>query len=59
MSNSRVRQTLVRTTLVIGLSAGLAATLQGCVLAVAGAAARSSRPIAARSARRPRIARSR
>lgn len=39
MSNSRVRQTLVRTTLVIGLSAGLAATLQGCVLAVAGAAA--------------------
>lgn len=30
MSNSRVRQTLVRTTLVIGLSAGLAATLQGC-----------------------------
>ncbi len=39
MSNSRVRQTLVRTTLVIGLSAGLAATLQGGVLAVAGAAA--------------------
>lgn len=39
MSKSRVRQTLVRTTLVIGLSAGLAATLQGCVLAIAGAAA--------------------
>jgi osmotically-inducible protein OsmY len=39
MSTSRVRQTLVRTTLMVGLTAGLVATLQGCVLAVAGAAA--------------------
>ncbi|HXZ07910.1 MAG TPA: BON domain-containing protein [Paraburkholderia sp.] len=38
MSGNRVKTTLVRTTLVVGLAAGLAATLQGCVLAVAGAA---------------------
>jgi osmotically-inducible protein OsmY len=38
MSAYRVRKTLVRTTLVVSLAAGLAATLQGCVLAVAGAA---------------------
>lgn len=39
MNTSRVGPALVRTTLVIALSAGLAATLQGCVLAFAGAAA--------------------
>jgi osmotically-inducible protein OsmY len=38
MSGNRVKTTLVRTVLVVGLAAGLAATLQGCVLAVAGAA---------------------
>ena len=38
MSGNRVKKTLVRTTLVVGLAAGLAATLQGCVLALAGAA---------------------
>ncbi len=38
MTTSRVAQTLVRTTLLIALSAALAASLQGCVLAVAGAA---------------------
>ena len=38
MSAYRVKSTLVRATLVVGLAAGLAATLQGCVLAVAGAA---------------------
>lgn len=38
MSVIRVKNTLVRTTLMVGLVAGLAATLQGCVLAVAGAA---------------------
>jgi osmotically-inducible protein OsmY len=38
MSATRVKRTLVRTTLVVSLAAGLAATLQGCVLAVAGAA---------------------
>ncbi|TKC89317.1 BON domain-containing protein [Trinickia terrae] len=38
MSGNRVKKTLVRTTLVVGLTAGLAATLQGCVLALAGAA---------------------
>lgn len=39
MKSHRVAQTLVRTTLMVTLSAGLAASLQGCVLAVAGAAA--------------------
>lgn len=39
MTPSRVGPTLVRTTLMIALSAGLAASLQGCVLAFAGAAA--------------------
>jgi len=38
MSGNRVKTTLVRTTLVVGLAAGLAVTLQGCVLALAGAA---------------------
>jgi osmotically-inducible protein OsmY len=38
MSGNRVKKTLVRTTLVVGLAAGLAGTLQGCVLALAGAA---------------------
>jgi osmotically-inducible protein OsmY len=38
MSAYRVKSTLVRTTLVVGLVAGLAATLQGCVLAVGAAA---------------------
>ena len=38
MSGNRVKNTLARTTLVVGLAAGLAATLQGCVLALAGAA---------------------
>ena len=38
MSGNRIKNTLARTTLVVGLAAGLAATLQGCVLAVAGAA---------------------
>ena len=33
MSAYRVKSTFVRTTLVVGLVAGLAATLQGCVLA--------------------------
>jgi osmotically-inducible protein OsmY len=42
MSAYRVKSTLVRTTLVVGLAAGLAATLQGCVLAVAGAAGGSA-----------------
>ncbi|WP_414450552.1 BON domain-containing protein [Burkholderia sp. 22PA0099] len=39
MITRRVGQTLVRTTLMIALSAGLAVSLQGCVLAVVGAAA--------------------
>ncbi|MBS6359317.1 BON domain-containing protein [Burkholderia sp.] len=39
MNESRVKQTLVRTTLLAALTAGLAVSLQGCVLAVAGAAA--------------------
>ncbi|TDN68240.1 BON domain-containing protein [Paraburkholderia sp. BL10I2N1] len=38
MSGNRVKNTLARTTLVVSLAAGLAATLQGCVLALAGAA---------------------
>ncbi|MGF6776039.1 BON domain-containing protein [Paraburkholderia sp. GAS334] len=38
MSAFRVKKTLVRTVLVIGFAAGLSATLQGCFLAVAGAA---------------------
>ncbi|HZZ09243.1 MAG TPA: BON domain-containing protein [Paraburkholderia sp.] len=38
MSVFRVKKTLVRTVLVIGFAAGLSATLQGCFLAVAGAA---------------------
>ena len=38
MSAYRVKSTFVRTTLVVGLVAGLAATLQGCVLAVGAAA---------------------
>jgi osmotically-inducible protein OsmY len=42
MSAYRVRSTLVRTTLVVGLVAGLAATLQGCVLAVGAAAGGSA-----------------
>jgi osmotically-inducible protein OsmY len=42
MSGNRVKKTLVRTVLVVGLAAGLAATLQGCVLAVAGAAGGSA-----------------
>ncbi|MFM0740117.1 BON domain-containing protein [Paraburkholderia xenovorans] len=39
MSVFRVKKTLVRTVLVVGFAAGLSATLQGCFLAVAGAAA--------------------
>jgi osmotically-inducible protein OsmY len=42
MSGYRVRKSLVRTTLVVGLVAGLAATLQGCVLAVGAAAGGSA-----------------
>jgi osmotically-inducible protein OsmY len=42
MSAYRVKSTFVRTTLVIGLVAGLAATLQGCVLAVGAAAGGSA-----------------
>ena len=38
MSVFRIKTTLVRTTLVVGLAAGLSATLQGCFLLVAGAA---------------------
>ena len=38
MSVFRVKKTLVRTVLVVGFAAGLSATLQGCFLAVAGAA---------------------
>jgi osmotically-inducible protein OsmY len=38
MKADRVRKTLVRTTLVATLAAGLAVSLQGCILAVAGAA---------------------
>lgn len=38
MSAFRIKTTLVRTTLVVGLAAGLSATLQGCFLLVAGAA---------------------
>ncbi|MDE1181482.1 BON domain-containing protein [Paraburkholderia sp.] len=38
MSGFRVKKTLVRTTLVVAFAAGLASTLQGCFLAVAGAA---------------------
>jgi osmotically-inducible protein OsmY len=38
MSGNRVKNTLARTTLVVCFAAGLAATLQGCLLAVAGAA---------------------
>ncbi|MEW9581375.1 BON domain-containing protein [Paraburkholderia sp. DGU8] len=38
MSVFRVKKTLVRTVLVVGVAAGLSATLQGCFLAVAGAA---------------------
>jgi osmotically-inducible protein OsmY len=38
MSVFRIKTTVVRTTLVIGLAAGLSATLQGCFLLVAGAA---------------------
>jgi len=38
MSRYRISGVLTRTTLVIGLAAGLAAGLQGCVLALAGAA---------------------
>src|SRR5580698_10150315 len=38
MSVFRVKKTLVRTVLVVGLAAGLSATLQGCFLLVAGAA---------------------
>lgn len=39
MNQSRVKQTLVRTTLLAALTAGLAVSLQGCVLGVVGAAA--------------------
>ncbi|RQP30048.1 BON domain-containing protein [Burkholderia ubonensis] len=39
MKKSRVQQTLVRTTLLAALTAGLAVSLQGCVLGVVGAAA--------------------
>jgi osmotically-inducible protein OsmY len=39
MKKNRVRQTLVRTTLLAALMAGAVASLQGCVLAVVGAAA--------------------
>ncbi|RQS73426.1 BON domain-containing protein [Burkholderia sp. Bp8963] len=39
MKPSRVKQTLVRTTLLAALTAGLAVSLQGCVLGVLGAAA--------------------
>jgi osmotically-inducible protein OsmY len=42
MSAYRVKSTFVRTTLVVGLVAGLAATLQGCVLAVGAAAGGSA-----------------
>jgi len=38
MSRYRIGGVLTRTTLVIGLAAGLASSLQGCVLALAGAA---------------------
>ncbi|CAM2191226.1 hyperosmotically inducible periplasmic protein [Paraburkholderia kururiensis] len=38
MSGHRIRNTLARTTLAIGLATALAAGLQGCVLALAGAA---------------------
>ena len=38
MSVFCIKTTLVRTTLVVGLAAGLSATLQGCFLLVAGAA---------------------
>jgi osmotically-inducible protein OsmY len=38
MSRYRISAVLTRTTLVIGLAAGVAASLQGCVLALAGAA---------------------
>ncbi|PLZ02284.1 BON domain-containing protein [Burkholderia sp. WAC0059] len=38
MSRYGIRNVLTRTTLAIGLATGLAATLQGCVLALAGAA---------------------
>ncbi|HEY1611788.1 MAG TPA: BON domain-containing protein, partial [Paraburkholderia sp.] len=38
MSRFRISAVLTRTTLVIGLAAGVAAGLQGCVLALAGAA---------------------
>jgi len=38
MSRYRISGALTRTTLVIGLAAGMAASLQGCVLALAGAA---------------------
>ncbi|MGU7776121.1 BON domain-containing protein [Burkholderia sp. MR1-5-21] len=39
MKKSRVKQTLVRTTLLAALAAGAAMSLQGCVLGVLGAAA--------------------
>lgn len=39
MNQSCVKQTLVRTTLLAALTAGLAVSLQGCVLGVVGAAA--------------------
>jgi osmotically-inducible protein OsmY len=42
MSVFRIKTTLVRTTLVVGLAAGLSATLQGCFLLVAGAAGGSA-----------------
>ncbi|KVN10612.1 BON domain protein [Burkholderia stagnalis] len=46
MKKSRVKQTLVRTTLLAALTAGLAVSLQGCVLGVVGAAAGGSALIA-------------
>ncbi|WP_144111181.1 BON domain-containing protein [Paraburkholderia sp. BCC1886] len=42
MSVFRVKKTLVRTVLVVSFAAGLSATLQGCFLAVAGAAGGSA-----------------
>ncbi|WP_153098902.1 BON domain-containing protein [Paraburkholderia hayleyella] len=39
MSRYRFKATIARTTLIVGLATGFAMTLQGCVLAVAGAAA--------------------
>ncbi|WJF90206.1 BON domain-containing protein [Paraburkholderia bonniea] len=46
MSPYRFKTTIVRTTLMVGLASGLAMTLQGCVLAVAGAAAGGSALVA-------------